>query len=516
MEDDTMDGCVVSKVPIDNDEIEVVDEVPSSSQPATQPLGGNRDTTDSEEEEGSSTEEEEIWGVLYPMKYSLRIVELTSDMKMITIGRATSNKVVITPEQMPEEQHLKLSKLQFIIEKRSDGVVEIKDTSTNGTSLDERKIGKNKRAILKHNSTIVMAEMPSFVFMYTKNEYQLEFPEPLRRIYMISKKLGSGACGVVHLAFRRSDGKKFAIKCIEKKKFRQLGKPDLLMKEVTLTQKAEHPNIIKIYDLSDTPDTLYLVLEYAAGGELFDKIVEDTRFSESVSKMYFLQILSAVKYLHSINIAHRDLKPENVLVGEQLEELTSGIVNEKEAKHYRVIKVADFGLSKEKTAETELKSFVGTPQYIAPEIIVSRVRPDKAYDVKSDMWSLGVILYILLSGTQPFRPDRSDKKELVVQICNCDYDMSGGIWNEVSEDAKDLIKNLLVYSPDKRLSAEQAMKHPWLDDADIKEKVRKIMESEKAEQATLKRPHSSSSETGEIEISNENKALNGRPFKRQK
>ena len=132
------------------------------------------------------------------------------------------------------------------------------------------------------------------------------------------------------------------------------------------------------------------------------------------------------------------------------------------------------------------------------------------------MWSLGVILYILLSGTQPFRPDRSDKKELVVQICNCDYDMSGGIWNEVSEDAKDLIKNLLVYSPDKRLSAEQAMKHPWLDDADIKEKVRKIMESEKAEQATLKRPHSSSSETGEIEISNENKALNGRPFKRQK
>ena len=115
------------------------------------------------------------------------------------------------------------------------------------------------------------------------------------------------------------------------------------MSEVRLTQKADHPNIIKIYEISETPETLYLVLEYAAGGELFDKIVEDTRFTEPVAKMYFLQILSAVKYLHSINIAHRDLKPENVLVGRQLEELASGIGDEKEAKHYRVVKIADFG-----------------------------------------------------------------------------------------------------------------------------------------------------------------------------
>ena len=141
------------------------------------------------------------------------------------------------------------------------------------------------------------------------------------------------------------------------------------------------------------------------------------------------------------------------------------------------------------------------------------------------MWSLGVILYILLSGTQPFRPDRGDKKELVNQIIDCDYKLSGGIWNEVSNDAKDLIKRLLVYSPEKRLSADQTLKHSWLDDSIIKEKVRKIMESEKPEtepEQQKKRPHSSSSEnTGEIEFSNENKALNspsliGRPCKRQK
>ena len=118
-----------------------------------------------------------------------------------------------------------------------------------------------------------------------------------------------------------------------------MGKPNLLTNEVRLTKKASHPNIIELYEEIDTTDTLYLVLEIADGGELFDKIVSSVRFSEHVAKIYFLQILNAVKYLHSIQITHRDLKPENVLVGNKVD-ISS---NEKDSDHHRIIKIADMG-----------------------------------------------------------------------------------------------------------------------------------------------------------------------------
>ena len=159
---------------------------------------------------------------------------------------------------------------------------------------------------------------------------------------MVSKKLGSGASGTVFLAFSRVNGQKLALKCIEKKKMYTIGKPDLLAREVSLTKKANHPNVIKLHEIFETDETLYLVLEYAAGGELFDKIVEETRFPEPVAKIYFMQALYAVEYLHSINITHRDLKPENVLVGDNVEDIPSN-GSDIEAKHHRIIKIADMG-----------------------------------------------------------------------------------------------------------------------------------------------------------------------------
>jgi serine/threonine-protein kinase Chk2 len=284
-------------------------------------------------------------------------------------------------------------------------------------------------------------------------------------------------------------------------------------------------------DEIESEHSLYLVLECADGGELFDMIVTDGRFSEPVAKVYFLQMLNAVKYLHSIQITHRDLKPENILVGHRVENV-SNKDSETVANHHRIIKIADMGLSKDETDNTVLKSFVGTPQYIAPEIIVSKLRY-LSYTNKCDMWSLGVILYILLTGTQPFRPITQEQKDngakdLPQQICDGDYKKKGGVLDDISEDATDLITKLLEFQPKDRLSAQEALDHPWLNDDEAKMKVKKIMKSENLSKRrspipspSQKRPYPTSSdteETGEIEIiSNENMSMNSeivRPCKK--
>lgn len=538
MEGEDVDGCMMSKINQDDDDIET--EAVSSSQPATQPLYALQDIESEEEEEEEASE---IWGFLFPLHRTLKIEPLTYQMLdskkyktegQIKVGRASDNDIVITDDQLPKKNINNISRLQFIIERKKDGTVDIQDKSSNGTFIDDLKIGRGKKKALIHNSEIKMAETPAYIFMSTNRCYHLGYPSDLTERYMVSKKLGSGASGTVFLAFSRVNGQKLALKCIEKKKMYTIGKPDLLAREVSLTKKANHPNVIRLHEIFETNETLYLVLEYAAGGELFDKIVEETRFPEPVAKIYFMQALYAVEYLHSINITHRDLKPENVLVGDNVEDIPSN-GSDIEAKHHRIIKIADMGLSKE-NVNTKLESFVGTPQYIAPEIIVGKVR-HQAYTNKVDMWSLGVILYILLRGRQPFRPDRDDRKDLAKQILDCDFSLTDGVWDKISSEAKELIQKLLVYDPNKRLSASEALKHPWLCDEEIKEKVKKILDSEGSSYPELpiaqveagyleppltqvvppprfelsqKRPHSPTSETEEIEFSTENKAMN--PF----
>jgi len=535
MEDETTtDGCGPSKAAQEDVIFEDLTTSISSSQPATQPLGGVQDPESEEEEE----DDPETWGMLFSRQNTLRNVELTKAMwtdkpvGFIRVGRATESEVHIGDDQLPKKSLHQLSRLQFVIRKNSDGAMEIHDRSSNGTFIDEKKIGKGKSVVLSHNAEIRMADTKSYIFMYTKKMYQSEFPKELTRYYMVSKKLGNGACGTVYLAFRRKDGKRVAIKEIKKKKLNELCRPNLLTNEVRVTKKANHLNIIELYDQIESEDSLYLVLECADGGELFEMIVADGRFSEPVAKVYFLQMLNAVKYLHSIQITHRDLKPENVLVGHRVEDV-SNKDSETAANHHRIIKIADMGLSKDETDNTVLKSFVGTPQYIAPEIIVSKLRY-LSYTNKCDMWSLGVILYILLTGSQPFRPITDDQKkngakDLPQQICDCDYKKKGGVLDDISKEATNLITKLLEFQPKDRLSAQEALDHPWLNDDEAKMKVEKIMKSEYVSKRrspipspTQKRPYPASSdteETGEIEIiSNENKSMNSeiiRPCKKQ-
>jgi len=214
-----------------------------------------------------------------------------------------------------------------------------------------------------------------------------------------------------------------------------------LEREIDIMKKLQHPNIIQLMEVIDTPQTLYLVLEFAGGGELFDAIVNKGQYSEPEAINIVKQILEAIQYIHDNGIAHRDLKPENLLLADS-----------KDGKEF--VKIADFGLSKD-FGEEALQTSCGTPDYVAPEVLMG-----EPYDMAVDIWSIGVITYVLLCGFPPFYGDV--QKELFDNIMSGNYDFPDPEWTDVSEEAKDFIKKILVVNPAKRMTAEEALQHPWI------------------------------------------------------
>jgi len=257
--------------------------------------------------------------------------------------------------------------------------------------------------------------------------------------YELGEELGRGEFSTVVLGRKKDTGEEFAIKCIEKHEV----DTDRLETEVEILKAVEHPHIISLEEFFDTPETLYLVMELVSGGELFDKITDLGAYSEHTAAVLVKNILSAVLYLHELNIAHRDLKPTNLLLKDD-EDLTN-------------VKIADFGLSKIIGENTMMQTACGTPIYVAPEVLTG-----EAYEKEVDMWSVGVITYILLCGFPPFFDDGSNMGQLFEQIMSGDFDYPEEYWDEISDDAKDLIDNLLLVDPATRFTAAQALAHPWL------------------------------------------------------
>jgi len=266
-------------------------------------------------------------------------------------------------------------------------------------------------------------------------------PVTIEDKYDLGKVIGRGAFSVVKEGIRKEDKKKYAIKCIAKK---QIDKKELalLEREIDIMKKLQHPNIIQLMEVIDSPDTLYLVIEYAGGGELFDAIVNKGQYSEADAGKIARQILEAIQYVHDHGIAHRDLKPENLLLSAEAKE--------------DCIKIADFGLSKD-FGQEQLQTSCGTPDYVAPEVLLG-----EPYDMAVDIWSIGVICYVLLCGFPPFYGET--QKELFENIMSGTFDFPSPEWDGVSEGAKSFIKKILVVDPSKRYTAEQALNDPWLKD----------------------------------------------------
>jgi len=261
--------------------------------------------------------------------------------------------------------------------------------------------------------------------------------------------LGQGTYGNVIKATTKDTTQPRAIKIIPKIKVRN---QDRFKTEIEIMRNLDHPHIIKLFETFEDARNVYLVMEICTGGELFDRIIKKGHFTEAEARKLFSQIVKAIYYCHENKICHRDLKPENFLLLDETDDCP--------------LKVIDFGLSQvfgEVTAkdgqkqQVQMTTRAGTPYYISPEVLTGK------YDESCDVWSVGVILYILLCGYPPFYGNNDP--QILEAVKKGVYDFNGPEWKNVSENAKDLIRHLLV-KPEKRYKAGEILQHPWMLEKD--------------------------------------------------
>lgn len=265
-----------------------------------------------------------------------------------------------------------------------------------------------------------------------------EAPPKVKKIanYILERSIGEGTFGKVKLGRHCVTGERVAIKILEKDKICDVSDVERVAREIHILKLIRHPNIVQLYEIIETPKQLYLIMEYANGGELFDYIVTRTRLNEREACKFFQQIIAGIEYIHRLNVVHRDLKPENLLLD-----------------HNCQIKIVDFGLSNTYRAEELLKTACGSPCYAAPEMIAG-----KSYNgLLVDIWSSGVILFAMICGYLPFEdPNTSD---LYKKILSGDYDCP----KFLSPEAKDMLGCLLNTDPDQRYNIEKIRAHPWFN-----------------------------------------------------
>ncbi|KAM6395153.1 death-associated protein kinase 2-like [Rhynochetos jubatus] len=270
-------------------------------------------------------------------------------------------------------------------------------------------------------------------------------PGSVEELYELLETLGSGHFGVVKRCRERSSGNFYAAKFVKTRRCRGsrrgLGRAEV-EREVSILRQLHHPNIMRLHDLFASRAEMVLVLELIGGGELFDFIAEKEVLSEEEAIQFLGQILRGVEYLHARRIAHFDLKPENIML------------RERDVPQPR-IKIIDFGLAQRLEDGVTFKSLCGTPQYIAPEVI--NYEPLSS---ATDMWSIGVITYILLSGLSPFQGE-TDAETLSNVVAGA-YEFEERCFGQSSDTAKDFIRHLLVKEPAHRMTAAECLLHPWI------------------------------------------------------
>ncbi|KFO20603.1 Serine/threonine-protein kinase 17A [Fukomys damarensis] len=259
---------------------------------------------------------------------------------------------------------------------------------------------------------------------------------------------GTGKFAVVRKCIKKDSGKEFAAKFMRKRRKGQDCRMEIIHEIAVLELAQDNPWVINLHEVYETPSEMILVLEYAAGGEIFDQCVADREeaFKEKDVQRLMRQILEGVHFLHTHDVVHLDLKPQNIL-------LTS-------ESPLGDIKIVDFGLSRIMKNSEELREIMGTPEYVAPEIL--------SYDpisMATDMWSIGVLTYVMLTGVSPFLGD--NKQETFLNISQMNLSYSEEEFDDVSESAVDFIKQLLLKKPEDRATAEECLRHPWLTPSSI-------------------------------------------------
>ncbi|KAJ6254029.1 serine/threonine-protein kinase dclk3 [Anaeramoeba flamelloides] len=400
------------------------------------------------------------WGLLHSITEGTKNFPLTQ--KRNSIGRYRKcNLVINQPKLSKIHCTITLEKIQNATEGRLDHIVYLQDHSTNGTYLNNQLIGKGNKVKLRHKDEITLNHCrlthptPKYGFLF--DDYLLcpraTDESELSRI-KLSPIIGKGGYGSVYLWEDFKTKTQYAVKVIEKikvidrKKEGHQPKHINYANEITLLKEIDHHGIIKLYEVKETDTEIYLFMEYVKGKTLLEYIIhkinkEKIPYTEKEAQKLFKNILKIVKYLHQKGIVHRDLKPDNLI-------LTG-------SKTKTEVKLCDFGFSRIIPLDGNLSTKIGTEYYVAPEVLLG-----KKYGKECDLWSTGVLLYIILSGNFPFHPRREDNIDLQKQILDIDFYFYDGLFDDISPAAKNLINRLILGDPKSRLNAEEALSHSWV------------------------------------------------------
>jgi len=299
------------------------------------------------------------------------------------------------------------------------------------------RVGRQKRPGSKSRQTQNCLKNGSSFHAF--DDLTENYPSDVIDKYFVRQVVGDGNFAVVRVCYSRHTRKEFAVKIIDKAKCQ--GKEHMIESEIAILSAIAHSNIIQLEEVFDFPTEKYLVMEYVSGGDLFDAIAHDIKYTENVARDMIKDLANALQYLHDRMICHRDIKPENLLVIDML--------------HSKSLKLADFGLAV--VVREPLFTVCGTPTYVAPEILA-----ETGYGVKVDVWAVGVILYILLCGYPPFSSRTNNQEELFDQILSGLFEFNSPDWDDISYPAKELISWSLVVDPLQRYSAKEILQHPWI------------------------------------------------------
>merc|ERR1719214_457768 len=268
----------------------------------------------------------------------------------------------------------------------------------------------------------------------------IDNPGKITEFYDIDKKkLGEGSYGSVSKCSSKATGVTRAVKSISKAQMKNL---DRFKQEIAIMKIMDHPNMIKLYESFEDHRNIYLILELCTGGELFDRIIDSGHFTEVQAAVVMQNMFRAIFYMHENHMCHRDLKPENFLF------------TTKEPIEKTHLKVIDFGLACKYSDGQVLTTKAGTPYYVAPQVLAGK------YDQSSDLWSLGVIMYVVLCGYPPFYGENDADVLAKVRLGNFSFNVSD--WKNISEDAKNLIRMMLKMNPKDRYTAERCLHHEWI------------------------------------------------------
>lgn len=333
--------------------------------------------------------------------------------------------------------------LLFAENKGGETIAVLEDLSGNGTFVNEAFVGRNKRRELREGDEIAILDEARYVFKYPKKRNTHRFQQQ----YIIQEQLGKGHFASVYLCVEKNSGVRYAVKKFERKSGPgEKSMVDGLQQEIAVLMGVSHPALLCLKDTFNEDDGVYLVLELATEGELFNWIVMKQKLTESEARKIFIQLFQAVKYLHERNIVHRDIKPENILLTDK--DLS--------------IKLADFGLAKIIGEESFTTTLCGTPSYVAPEILENSHH--RRYTRAVDVWSLGVVLYICLCGFPPFSDELYSPENpftLSQQIKAGRFDYPSPYWDSVGDPALDLIDRMLTVDVGSRISIDECLEHPW-------------------------------------------------------